>query len=108
MKRELLGFDYAELGGYVMGQWNMPQNLQEITCFHPEPVKANQFASETALLHLASLLVQADLEGGDFGAEAFAVDPAAYQLTGLTEEDCLQIRQSAVEPFGADAESIFA
>jgi HD-like signal output (HDOD) protein len=106
VERELLGFDYAKLGGYVMGTWDLPKKLQAITCFHPEPGKADQFASETALLHLASLLVQADLEDADFGAGAFLVDPAAWQLTSLTEEQCLQARQTAAEQFGEVAESI--
>ncbi len=106
VERELLGFDYAKLGGYVMGQWDLPKSLQVITCFHPEPGKANQFASEAALLHLACQLVQADLEAGAFGAGAFLVDPAAWQLTGLTEEHCLNARQTAAEQFGAVSESI--
>lgn len=106
VERELLGFDYAKLGGYMMRQWDLPKSLQAITWFHPEPGKANQFALETALLHLASLLVQADLEAGAFGAGAFLVDPAAWQLTDLTEEHCLHARQTAAEQFGEVAESI--
>ena len=62
--------------------------------------------SETALLHLASLLVRADLEDAAFGTGAFLVDPAAWQLTGLTEEHCLQARQTAAQQFGEVAESI--
>ena len=106
VERELLGFDYATLGGYMMRRWDLPKSLQAVTCFHPEPGKANQFASEAALLHLASLLVQADLEAGAFGAGAFLVDPAAWQLTGLTEERCLNARQTAAEQFNEIAESI--
>ncbi len=106
MERELLGFDYAKVGGYMMRQWDLPKSLQAITCFHPEPGKSNQFASETAMLHLASLLVQADLEAGVFGEGAFLVDTAAWQLTGLTEEHCLKARQTAAEEFNAVAESI--
>ena len=108
VERELLGFDYAKLGGYVMGQWDLPKSLQSITCFHPEPGKADQFASEAALLHLARLLVQTDLEAADFGARAFLVDPAAWQLTGLTEEHCLNARQTAAQQFNEVAESISA
>jgi hypothetical protein len=89
-----------------MGQWDLPKSLQAITCFHPEPGKANQYASEAALLHLASLMVQADLEAGEFGAGAFLVDPVAWQLTGLTEEHCLNAKQTAAEQFGEVAESI--
>ena len=106
VERGLLGFDYAKLGGYVMKQWDLPKSLQFITCFHPEPGKANQFAQECALLHLAYQLVQADLEAGTFGAGASLVDPAAWQLTSLTEEHCLNARQTAAEEFGEVAESI--
>ena len=106
VERELFGFDYAELGGHVMGQWNLPKRLQDITCYHPEPGKANQFAEESALLHLAALLAQADLEDAAFGTGAFLADPAAWQLTGLTEEQCLQAKQAAAEQFGEVAESI--
>ena len=106
VERELLGFDYAKMGGYMMRQWDLPKSLQAITWFHPEPGKANQYESETALLHLASLLVQADLEAGAFATGAFLVDPAAWQLTGLTVEHCLNARQTAAEQFGAVAESI--
>ena len=108
LEREFLGFDYAKLGGYVMGQWDLPRSLQEITCFHPEPSNANEFEMETALLHLASLLVQADLEDATFGEGAYLVDPAVWQLTGLTEEQCLHIRQTVAEQFNAVAQSIFA
>ncbi len=108
VERKLLGFDYAKVGGYMMQKWNLPKSLQVITCFHPEPGKSNQYASETAMLHLASLLVQADLEAGVFGEGAFLVDPAAWQLTGQTEENCLKARQTAAEKFNEVAESITA
>ncbi len=108
VERKLLGFDYAKVGGYMMQKWNLPKSLQVITCFHPEPGKSNQFASESAILHLACLLVQADLEGGVFGEGAFLVDPAAWQLTGQTEENCLKARQTAAEKFNEVAESITA
>ena len=106
VERELLGFDYAKLGGHVLGQWRLPKRLQDIICFHPEPGNANQYETETALLHIATLLVQADLAGGTFGAGEFVVDPAAWELTGLTAAHCLQTRQTAAEQFGAVAESI--
>jgi hypothetical protein len=89
-----------------MGQWDLPKSFQVITRFHPEPDKANQFGSDAALLHLASLLVQADLEAGAFGAGAFLVNPAAWQLTGLTEGHCLQALQTAAEQFSTVADSI--
>ena len=108
VERELLGFDYAKLGGYMMQQWHLPNSLQIMTCFHPEPGKSTEFGAETAMLHIASLLVQSDLEDGDFDAGTFIVDPAAWQLTGLTEKNCLKAQQTAAEEFKEVADSITA
>ncbi len=107
VERELLGFDYAELGGYVMEQWDLPQSLRSITCFHPEPGRTNQFALETALLHLSSLLVMSDLEKSIFGKGSFTVDPTVWTTTGLTEEQCLNFRQIAADQFSNVTNSLF-
>lgn len=107
VERELLGFDYAELGGYVMGQWNLPHSLQTTTRFHPEPARANQFVRETALLHLSSLLVISDLENHIFGKGSFSVDPTVWPATRLTEEQCLNFRQTAADQFGEVTNSLF-
>ena len=104
VERELLGFDYAKVGGYMMKHWDLPKSLQAITWLHPEPGKANQYALETALLHISSLMVQADMDGGAFGP---AVDFAAWELTALKMDQCLQVQQTAAEQFGSVTESIF-
>ena len=108
MERELLGFDYAKVGGYMMKQWDLPESLQNAIWFHPEPSKANQFALETALLHLSSMLVRSDLEEGVFGEGAFIVDPTAWPTTSLTEEQCLNFRQTAAEQFEEASNSLLS
>lgn len=107
VERELLGFDYATLGGYMMRQWALPKSLQAVTCFHPEPAKISQFALETALLHLSSLLVISDLEKGIFGEGSFTVDPTVWPTTSLTEKQCLNLRQIAANELGEIASSLF-
>jgi HD-like signal output (HDOD) protein len=107
IERELIGFDYAKLGRYLMKQWNLPEKLQLITYFHPEPGKADHFIEETAVLHLSYLLVLSDLEEGVFGEGAYIVDPSVWSNTGLTEEDCLEYRQTAAEQFHKVKNSLF-
>lgn len=106
IERELLGFDYAKVGGYIMKEWNLPESLQTTTWLHPEPSRADKFELETSLLHLAYLLVHSELEDGSFGAGAYAIDPAALQLTGLTAERCLAVRETAAGECTGMAESI--
>ncbi len=107
VERELIGFDYAKLGAYLMNQWNLPKSFQIITCFHPEPDKTNQFIMETALLHLSYLLVLSDLEGGVFGEGPYIVDPSVWATTGLTRENCLEYRQTAADQFNQFKNNLF-
>ena len=108
VERELLGFDYAKAGGYMMQRWQLPISLQVITSSHPKPGTTTQFATEAAMLHIASLLAQSDLEDGEFGVGTFIVDPAAWQLTALSKEKCLEARQTAADQFNEVAENITA
>jgi HD-like signal output (HDOD) protein len=108
VERELLGFDYAQVGGFVMREWELPKKFQAITYFHPEPGKATGYPEETALLHLSTLLVLSELEAGVFGEEAFAVDPTVLSTTGLTVERCLDVRRTAADTYAEVANSIFS
>jgi HD-like signal output (HDOD) protein len=107
VERELLGFDYAQIGGNMMRKWDLPKSLQVTTRFHPEPNVAKQFTLETALLHLSYLLIHSDLEDGNFGAGAFVADDTVWATTRLTKKQCLDIRQTAANQFDEVANSIF-
>ena len=108
VERDMLGFDYAQVGGYVLKEWNLPENLQATTLFHPEPSKAGQFKLETSLLHISSLLVQAQERGENFGQGAFVPEPGALELTGLEEHQCSAAIDRASEEFASVVESIFS
>lgn len=108
VERELLGFDFANLAGLMMAEWKLPESLRIPVTFHPEPATTVQFPMETALLHLASLLVRSDQEGGGFGTGAFSVDAAAWQLSGMTQQHCLETRKRAATEFSSLADSIFS
>ncbi|MCP3871601.1 MAG: HDOD domain-containing protein [Desulfobacteraceae bacterium] len=107
VERELIGFDYAKLGGYLMKQWKLPKSFQMITFFHPEPHKTNQFSLEAALLHLGYLLVLSDLEDGVFGEGAYIVDSSVWSTTSLTMENCLEYRQTALDQFNKVKNNLF-
>jgi len=108
VERDLLGFDYAEVGSYMMKQWNLPKSYYTTTKLHTEPSMANQFALETALLHLSVLLVRSDIEGGVFGEGAFAVDPSVWTTTNLTTETILAYRPIAAEHSDKIENSLFS
>jgi len=97
VERELFGFDYAAIGGMMMKEWSLSKSLQIPITFHTEPDQAWQFTFESGLLHIASLLIQADSESGEFGEGAYAVNQNALEITDLTLERCLDARAIATK-----------
>ncbi len=106
-ENELLGFDYANIGGYMMRQWDLPDSFQEVTWQHTMPEKAEAFVEETAVLHLGAALVRSGLEGGLFGQGIHAVDPSVWHTTGLTEEKCIEVLSTASEQFEEAVAALF-
>lgn len=88
-ERELLGFDYAQLGGTLLQQWGLPGSLAEPVACHASPDRSTDYPLETSIVHLAAMLGDAGYGDRD-GIEAFAarVHPCAWQVTGLTPEQC--------------------
>lgn len=86
-ERELLGFDYAQVGAELMREWKLPKSLQEITEFHVEPEKASDFQLETAIIHIASDMTQNALAQIAISPETLAINPLCWEITGLSVED---------------------
>jgi HD-like signal output (HDOD) protein len=92
VERELIGIDYARVGGVLMRQWQLPNSLREATEFHIEPRRALEFPMDTYLVHLAALLVTAAETGQPFGTGALAPLDESWQITGLTSQHCLAVQ----------------
>jgi HD-like signal output (HDOD) protein len=96
-ERDLIGFDYAQVGGILMRDWNLPPSLQESVLLHPEPAKATDYPLETAIVHIARIMVSS-VDAGDPPVEwADAVAPVAWQTTGLSEDAFEPIHEEALQ-----------
>lgn len=91
-EREVLGFDYAQLGALLMQEWKLPQSLQIITEFHPEPVKAPNYREETAILHIATAITHNALLDIPISPDSLSINPACWELTGLDIENMPAIK----------------
>lgn len=94
-ERELLGFDYAQVGAELMREWKLPKSLQETTECHVEPEKAKDFQLETAIIHIASILTQNALAQIPISPETLAVNPLCWEITGLSVEDMPELKKEA-------------
>lgn len=85
-EREVLGFDYAQLGAELMREWKLPDSLQNITRFHIEPSKATDFRLETAIIHMASAITKNALSDIPISPETLAIEPMCWEISGLSIE----------------------
>jgi len=92
-ERELLGFDYAEIGSKLMREWHLPESLQHITECHVEPVRASDFRLETAIIHVSSVLSRLVVTETPVSPDTLCIDPVCWALTELTVDDMADIKK---------------
>ncbi len=96
-ERQMMGFDYADLGACLMEDWHLTERLITVTRFHVEPEKAPAYPLETALVFLISQSVSTAIAQKPFGLWADTVTPALWQAAGVTPEQCLSQEKKAYE-----------
>lgn len=92
-EREILGFDYAQVGAELMREWQLPKSLQEVTEFHVEPEKSTDFKLETAVIHIALAITKNALAQIPIGPDTLAVNPVCWQITGLSVNDMAEMKK---------------
>jgi putative nucleotidyltransferase with HDIG domain len=99
-EKEILIFDaeinqfnatHADVGGWLAEKWRFPRNLIEVIEFHHRPTLAKNAPLETAIVHMADLLVRA--RGFGFAGDTFVpeVNPVAFELLKLSGQDIKDI-----------------
>ncbi|HYO24570.1 MAG TPA: response regulator [Lacipirellulaceae bacterium] len=92
LRAELDQFDasHADVGGYLLGLWGLPQDLIEAVAFHHDP-SAHEPAGFSPLtaVHVANALVHA-AEDGDLEADLLAAPPRKLDVPYLRAMRCIQ------------------
>lgn len=100
---KVFGFDHAEVGAELLRLWRLPESLAEPVAHHHRPHGARSFPLETAIVHIADIIVHS-MEIGSNGEnrvppldeeawEALDLDPQS--LPALVEE--VEVQFEAVE-----------
>ena len=58
-ERDVFGFDHADVGGELIRQWKLPESLETAVEHHLFPSNHGDYSSDTAIIHLASLVTTA-------------------------------------------------
>ena len=100
-ERALFGFDHAELGGALAKHWGLPDSLFECIAFHHDPAQAASYPLEVAIVHIANSLATMAQHDQPSLVQAPAIQPLAWQLTGLDSEITDAIVASAQAQIGS-------
>ena len=94
LEKEVLGFDYAEVGGELLKSWKLPPSLYETVTNHVCLKAEGQFRLDAAIIHIANILVLQEAQPKT-GFLAPNLDLHVLQMTGLNEEDLGSVKLEA-------------
>lgn len=84
LEQELLGTDHGEIAAWLMERWRFPPVLAEPIVLHHTPMRARVARDETAMVHVANILVRALGYGSGGDPRIGTIEPAAWSRLGLT------------------------
>jgi len=90
-EKKILGFDHSRIGMWLADEWNFPPNLTEPIVYHHTPVLAKEAAIQTAIVHLADVLVRA--KGFGFGGDPWVpqINKEAWGLLGFSMKELEEV-----------------
>lgn len=106
-ERVILGTDHAEIGEYLMEQWQLPHVLVEMVALHHTPSILRSNPTLVSLVHIGDVLARQMGIGnaGDFLVPD--VDPYVFEELGLTPDTLLDL-QEVIEKEVEQAEDVLS
>ncbi len=90
-EKQLFFITHADAGAWIGRRWNFPKGLLEVIEYHHKPNLSKEFTIQTAVVHLADILVRA--KGFGFAGDYIipTINPTAWQTVGLTEQELKEV-----------------
>lgn len=101
-EKHVFGFTYAELGAALLKAWRLPQMYQTLVHYHLDPLLAQDFPKEVAIVHVAhdmAYQMNPDIKArnrANIGEYTPRFDELAWQSLGLEREVLEDIRQESL------------
>jgi len=97
--------NHATAGAWLAEQWSFPTKLVEVIRYHHAPLRAKEARIETAIAHIADILVRARGFGFAGDARVPPVDTTVWEHMGLSDSDLRSIL-SDMESLMEEAEEL--
>ncbi|MFQ5643379.1 MAG: HDOD domain-containing protein [Thiogranum sp.] len=98
---ERFEFSHAGVAGYLMEQWQLPEELVDALSWHHEPQRAQVSRREACILYLANHLVNESEQGNFMGSPRADIQISQSMLDeiGLKEDELFFAFEEAAEQF---------
>lgn len=101
VEREIMGFDYAEVGSALALMWELPKMLCTVLATHINPQDAEEYRIESALVHIASTVSHQGSFAEDIVDALLPTDLPLWQIAGIDAEQVKSILPAAQEDYEA-------
>ncbi|MBN1546884.1 MAG: HDOD domain-containing protein [Syntrophaceae bacterium] len=103
-EKMFLAASHAEVGYWLALKWRFPINLVEAIGLHHRPQLARQAPLETAIVHVSDILVRA--RGVGFAGDSYVppVQPTAWSMLELSDQDIKDVLAQIEESTSATGE----
>ena len=85
VEQKLLGLSHADIGGCLANAWNLPVTLREPILYHHAPMLAKEATLQTAIVHIADILVKGLACGNPGDDQVPPLSQQAWEMLGLDE-----------------------
>jgi len=86
-EREILGVDHADVGGWTLETWNLPENITESVALHHSFDPKKYHAKKTGVIHMAdTLALAADFRGPSW-EKISELSPDVFSVLGFSQND---------------------
>lgn len=90
-EKNYFSITHAEAGAWIAQKWNFPKSLVEVIEYHHKPHLSKNIPVQSAIVHLADILIQARGFGFSGNNSVPPVHPSAWQALDLSETDMKEI-----------------
>jgi HD-like signal output (HDOD) protein len=98
VERQLIGCDYAAVGGDLLARWRLPETIVSMVQDHVEPERAHSSAIGAAIVHLAAAVADAATSSTGH-VDTARLDPYLWEATGLAPETLADVEKKAGAEF---------
>lgn len=102
IEREMLGFDYTDVGADLLANWCISPQVEAAVRHHQAPLVAGGTAAgEAAILHIATMYEQAETAGEAIESWGRRIDPVIWLESGLAQDGMIEAREQVLDALGA-------